>query len=142
MERTDDGPSGVPSRRRVFFVLLPLLGVMLIAGAGWVWRRAASPYIGTSQRVALEGECGNGIFWRDPDTGTSWWAGSGPRAAGPLDTEAPSGDSSLPRRHADGTLRFLTRNHATFTSDAGGSLTLTRQPKDRFYDASCSLTGP
>ena len=58
---------------------------------------------------------------------------------GALDTSPPTGDEPLPYHHAKGTMHYDTRTTATFTSDAGGTVTFTRQPSTAFYSLGCKL---
>ncbi len=133
---------GDPRRRAAVIVLSALLLVAVVA-AVQLWRSRGRA--GASERAHLEWTCGNGIFWPTPDpvggfpTGEDvWWAGHDPAPLGPIQTGQGPG-SDLPRRWADGVLRFDTDDSATFVSDAGGTLVLTRQPPNRFYTADCNL---
>lgn len=133
--------TGVPDRtdprRRSVLVALSLLLVVALVGAVVLWR--ARGRAGTTERVRLEWTCGNGIFWPTPGPsgGESWWAGHDPVTSGPIQTGQGPG-TDLPRRWADGVLRFDTDDSATFVSDAGGTMALRREPSGmRFHTADC-----
>lgn len=122
-------------------LLLVLLGGLAVYG--WQWHADRS-YVGSSQRVELRWDCGNGIFWTDAGTGIKWWAGHDPVMTGAIETaprDAPDRTDPISMKHAAGTVHFDTRETATFTSDAGGTMPLTRQEPGKFYTMDCTL-GP
>ena len=117
-----------------------LVSLVLVAVAVGAIPPRDPAHVGRSSRVLLDWECTNEIRWDDPWSGVRWWAGSDPHPTGPLDTRR----RGLPPMHhqwADGVMEITGPHTARFTSDAGGTLTLTAPPPGRFYEASCRL-GP
>ncbi|MGZ4681697.1 MAG: hypothetical protein ACXV8G_04485 [Acidimicrobiales bacterium] len=128
------------SRRNWLCIGLASVLVCLLLGIGanwtWSWYQDRS-YVGSSERVTLDWDCTNGISWTGP-AGHRWWAGHDPVPTGTLDT-APTTPGTPDYHHATGTLHYDSRMTATFTSDAGGTLTFTRQPSRAFYTADCKI---
>jgi hypothetical protein len=116
---------------------LALLLLVIGTHFAWNWYEDRS-YVGTSEAVTIKWDCANGLFWTGP-AGHRWWAGHDPVPTGELDTAPPTNDDILPTRTATGTMHYDTRMTATFTSDAGGTLTFIRQPSEAFYFADCKL---
>lgn len=136
-----DGPtaqatSASPHRRRAVVAVAVVVCVVVVA-VGWRWWSARS-YVGTTQRVALEWDCWNGIFWTDAEHGARWWAGHDPKITGTIETEprTPGGPNGI--KHAAGTVRIDTDDTATFVSEAGGRMPLTLDPPGRFHTADCA----
>lgn len=134
------GLADIGRRRRIVTVAAACIGVTIVVLAGlatWRWQRDRA-YVGTTVSVTLDWSCGNGIFWRGTSAHATWWAGHNPAPTGTLDTQAP-GAGSPPSRHAEGKLHFTSYRNAVFTSTAGGTLTMTRQPRNAFYTADCFI---
>lgn len=135
-------PGGLEGRR-VKWILLAVVLLALLIGSGvfgidWWTDRS---YVGTSKRVTLAWTCWNDIFWTDPHRDAHWWAGDSPAPTGPLETQAPTtgADSALPQRHATGKLVFNSLHKATFRSDAGGTLAMTRESKRAPHTTACAV---
>ena len=138
------------TRRRL--ALSAVVATILIVGAigGARWRHSRS-YVGTTRAVVLRWNCANAIFYEDPSRTydwwaamlgqkrrpLSWWADGRPGSTGRIQTAEPKvavtrqhGHTSLPRPlyEAVGRIRFNSIVDATFTSNAGGTMRLTREP--------------
>lgn len=125
------------SRAVKWFLLVGVLVVLLVTSAvfGIDWRKDHPGYVHTSSRVSLNWTCWNLIVWQGH--GFQWWAGQSPSPTGPLDTHTPAAGS--PAHYATGTLKFNTVHAATFTSDAGGKLTMRREPKNTPHTMECAV---
>jgi hypothetical protein len=118
-------------------------GFVLLAGwsiGAWVTRPHAPDYSGQTRAASFDFDCYNGIFWRDSKTAYGWWAGHNPVVPDNFDT-APTTPGDPPYHHSTGQLHFENETQATYTSDAGGQLRLTRQPLHQFYLADCVVNG-
>ncbi len=120
-----------------------LLAFATWGGTAELLRSRPPDHTGETRRVALTFDCTNAIFWQDPASGYRWWGGDpSPVPASGFDTSptTPSPNGPPPFHHAAGRLHFDTATRATFTSDAGGHLTMTRQARSGvFYNAECSI---
>ena len=121
---------------------------LLLAGAwgvsAWVGPKAPD-YTGRTVAAHFDFQCTNDLFWRDPASGYQWWGGDPAPVPAKFDTSptTPGDLAGLPYHHARGTLHFDSAKTATFTSDAGGRLPMTRQPRSgRFYTLECSIEAP
>jgi len=123
--------------------LVAVGGFTVLAGFGiaaWATRPHAPDYSGQTRTASFDFDCLNGIFWGDPSSNCRWWAGHDPAIPSDFDT-SPATPGQPPVHHATGTLRFDTPTQATFTSDAGGELVLTRERVDAFHLADCLVAG-
>ena len=111
-----------------------LIGLLVASALGVDWWTDRS-YVGTSKRVTLTWTCWNLIFWRGNEF--QWWAGQSPHPAGNLETR-PRGSV----HYAAGRLRFATLRTATFTSDAGGRLTMRRESLHAPHTMECAVQQP
>jgi hypothetical protein len=128
------------------FVVLGVWGI-----GYWATRPHAPDYTGQTRLVQLEYRCTNHIDWQDAKSGYSWtWNGATTRDDSHsnwippkhLDTSTPdpaNGPADYPHHHATGSLHFDSPTQATFTSDAGAVLELTRQPLHSLSEASCAM---
>jgi hypothetical protein len=126
-------------RPLVLLVVAGLAVAVLVGGLLWTRRGVA----GTSERVTLEWQCANSIFWPSDARagGDRWWAGHDPVVTGSVITDgSPPHSFDPPRHEAAGTLRYDTEETATFHSDAGGTMPMMRQPPGRFYTTDCTAT--
>lgn len=133
--------TGVPNRRRLSSTARVALGLLILAtgfGGVRVYKYRHPAYVGTTVEATLAWGCVNDIYWKGT-RGPTWWAGSEPAPKGTLDTLPVAADANPPRHFAEGTLLFRSFNRAVFTSDAGGTLTLKRQPNNVKYVANCVL---
>ena len=134
-------------------LLASVVAVLVIAGIifGFRWQ-ADRAYVGTDTAAELSwGQCLNGIGWKDPTNGVSWWAGHDVVVTGEYESEPvrvrpfrPSDPNAVPIRsvvHSSvGTIHFDAFDSATFASRTGGTIQLTRPPPDQAYTADC-VTG-
>lgn len=126
------GSSRVVGKGTKWVILVVLLVGLLAASAfGVDWWRDRS-YVGSSRRVTLTWTCWNLIFWQG--SGHQWWAGQSPHPTGTIETRTPD-----PVHYASGTLRFATPKTATFTSDAGGRLTMKRESLHAPHTLECAV---
>ena len=102
-------------------------------------RPHAPDYSGQTREASFDVDCTNGIFWSDSKTEYRWWAGHDAVLPENFDT-APTTPGSPPHHHITGHLRFDSETQATYTSDAGGQLVLTRQPVNQMYTADCAVS--
>lgn len=133
------GASSAAGRRRTIVTSAALVVVLLglaVYGLRW-WTSHA--YVGSTQRVVLTWDCGNGIFWVDPASGTKWWAGHDPTMAGRVETAPRQPGPIISVKTAAGSMHIDSSDTAVFTSDAGGTMPLTRQEPGTLYTADCSL---
>jgi hypothetical protein len=118
-----------------------LAGFVVLGAWGassWLVRPHAPDYSGRTVAAHFDFDCTNGIFWKDPASDYSWWAGYAPNLPPDLDTSRST--PGTPRyHHTAGHLHFDDATHATFTSEAGGRLILTRQPLKQWYIATCGI---
>jgi hypothetical protein len=130
--------------RRHVVGIVALAGLVLTgawAVSSWALTARAPDYTGRTVAAHFDFQCTNDIFWVDPASGYRWWAGDPAPIPAKFDTSAPtSGDlAGLPYHHAQGTLHFDSSKTATFRSDAGGRLPMTREPRNVFHTMECSI---
>jgi hypothetical protein len=117
-------------------VLIVLVGALAVR---WWHDRS---YVGSTVDLTLEWDCWNAIGWRDTsrggDHGVYWLAERNATLTGTLPTSTDA-TTAPPTNRARGHLHFDSYSEATFTSDAGGTVVLTRQPDNRFYSLACGL---
>lgn len=131
--------SGGGSRRRTIVTSAALVVVLLgLAAYGLRWW-SAHAYVGSTQRVELTWDCGNGIFWVDPASGTKWWAGHDPVMVGRIESAPRQPGRIISTKTAAGSMHIDSSDTAVFTSDAGGTMPLTRQEPGTLYTADCAL---
>jgi hypothetical protein len=92
-----------------------------------------------SSPVELRWHCWNGIFTSAGTAGDRWWAGGSPRPTGPVEAD-PAPDDGNHEHVAAGLLAVVDADTATFTSAAGGQLTLQRVAPDVVFPAYCQLS--
>jgi hypothetical protein len=117
--------------------------LVLLVGAVLGWHRWRSTrYVGTSIGVTLSWTGTNDILWTDADNGNVWWAGHDPRPHGVVEGAASAAQPSdcTARHWATGVVHFDDETHATFTSDAGGTLPLAFKPTGYFMTADCLMS--
>lgn len=140
----DREPPSAPVAERSWWRRRPLgavavAGFLLLGGwgiAAWVTRPHAPDYSGQTRAASFDFECRNGIQWDDPKTSYNWWAGDDPAVPDNFDT-APTTPGVPPYHHSVGWLHFDTETQATYTSDAGGQILLTRRPLNELRTAEC-----
>lgn len=128
-----------PWWRRHLVGVAAAVGFVLLAGwgiAAWATGPHAPDYSGQTRPASFDFECRNGIQWDDPKTPYNWWAGDDPVVPDNFDT-APATPGVPPYHHSTGRLHFDTQTQATYTSDTGAQLLLTRQPLHALRTAEC-----
>ncbi len=140
------------SRTRIILVAGLALALALVVGVGGAsllrWRADRS-YVGTDAGAELSwGPCLNGIGWTDPSNGVGWWAGHDIVVNGQYESEParvhtlqPDDRRAPPIRSvqhsSEGRIHFDSYDRATFTSRTGGTMVLTRPPRNAAYTGDC-----
>jgi len=131
--------------RRHWIGAIALVGLLATAGFGiarWATRSHAPDYTDQTRHIELTFDCTNAIFWTDPASSYRWWAGDpAPVPASNFDTSPPTKGSlaAIPVHHVSGILHFDTASRATFVSDAGGRLPMTREPRHVLHTMECAI---
>jgi hypothetical protein len=141
------------TRRRV--ALSALVAVILLVGgaAGARWWHYRS-YVGTSRQTILQWGCVNDIFYEDTSRTYDWWAAlvgqkrrrlewwaGRPKASGPIETAEPKPQQrGFALHEARGRIHFDSLTKATFTSDAGGTMPMVREPASSGHTDECLLS--
>lgn len=141
-------PAERPARRRrlgpVGVVAAVGLLVIATAGIGLVGFRYHEDHLaGTTRSVTLTWTCENNITWDQPHSNWTWWAGHDVVIPAHFDTAtspSPSDGTGFPVHRASGRLHVDSTTRASFTSDAGGVIHLTRYGSPFFQTADCRIS--
>jgi hypothetical protein len=135
-----------PFWRRHLVGIVAVAGLVLLgawAVGSWATRPHAPDYSGQTRRISVTFQCTNDVIWLDPASSYDWWAGDEATVPSRFDTSptTPGDVAALPYHHVAGRLHFDSATRATFTSNAGGAITMTRERTGTLHTTECRFQG-